>query len=103
MLATQEESPTDYVVTDVQFHDAVMRASGNRLAHSIVRTIHAEARASWRYVGHPTVADCQRSTVGHRAVYEALVVQDAVAASEAMDEHILGSWLSRRIRDRVHT
>lgn len=95
-MAAQVSTPAVYILTDVDFHDAVMRASGNRLARAIVRTVHSEARASTRYNGHPRRGDCEASNAGHSRIYERIVARDADGAAAAMSEHILRSWISRR-------
>ncbi len=95
-LAGEVTTPDIYIQTDVDYHDAVMRASGNRLARAVVRTIHAEARASTRYNGQPRRSDCEASNAGHIAIYERIADRDPDGAAEAMSEHILGSWISRR-------
>jgi DNA-binding FadR family transcriptional regulator len=95
-LLEQVTAPSVYILTDVDFHDAVMRASGNRLARAVVRTVHDEARVSNRYNGQPRQSDCEASNVGHTAIYECLLARDPDGAAKAMSEHILGSWMSRR-------
>ena len=95
-LAVQVITPEVHVLTDLEFHDAIMRASGNRLGQAIVRTIHSEARASDRYTGYPQRSDCEAANVGHRRIYECILAGDSEGAGEAMSEHILSSWLARR-------
>jgi DNA-binding FadR family transcriptional regulator len=95
-LTEEIATPGVYILTDVDFHDAVMRASGNRLARAVVRTIHTEARASTRYNGQPRSSDCAASNAGHIAIYERIAAHDPDGAVQAMSEHILGSWMSRR-------
>ena len=84
------------MLTDLEFHDVIMRASGNRLGRAIVRTIHSEARGSDRYNGYPQRGDCEASNLGHRQIYDCIVAADPEGAAKAMSEHILGSWLARR-------
>jgi GntR family transcriptional regulator, galactonate operon transcriptional repressor len=95
-LAGEAGTPEAYVLTDVDFHDAVMLVSGNRLARAVVRAVHAEARTSNRYNGQPRPIDCAASNAGHIKIYERIAAGDRDGAAEAMSEHILGSWLSRR-------
>ena len=95
-LAEQVVAPSQYILTDVAFHDAVMRASGNQLARAVVRTIHSEARASNRYNGQPRPRDCAVSYAGHAAIYERIAARDPDGAAQAMSDHILSSWRSRR-------
>ena len=84
------------MLTDLQFHDVIMRASGNRLGRAVVRAIHSEARTSDRYNGYPERVDCEASDVGHAQIYDRIAAGDPEGAATAMSEHILGSWLARR-------
>jgi DNA-binding FadR family transcriptional regulator len=95
-LAVEVVTPSRHILTDLEFHDVIMRASGNRLGRAIVRTIQSEARASDRYKGYPRRADCEASNVGHIQIYDCIVAADAEGAAASMSEHILGSWLARR-------
>jgi DNA-binding FadR family transcriptional regulator len=95
-LAVDVGAPERHMLTDLAFHDAIMRASGNRLGRSIVRAIHSEARTSDRYNGYPKRADCEASDVGHAQIYARIVAADPEGAAEAMSQHIQGSWLARR-------
>jgi DNA-binding FadR family transcriptional regulator len=97
-MADEARTPSIFIVTDVDYHDGIMRASGNRLARAVVRTVHTEARASVRYTGQPRRIDCETSNVGHLAIYERIAAGDGDGAAQAMSEHILGSWLNRRSR-----
>ena len=104
LLASSPEqvgTPRVFILTDVDFHDAVMRASGNRLARAIVRTVHSEARASTRYNGQPRPSDTAASNAGHVAIFERIAARDPDGAARAMSEHILGSWMSRRAPRRA--
>jgi DNA-binding FadR family transcriptional regulator len=95
-LAVEVVMPERHVLTDLEFHDAIMRASGNRLGRAVVRTIHSEARASDRYNGYPQRGDCEASNAGHARIYERIVAGDPDGAAEAMSDHILSSWHARR-------
>lgn len=81
---------------DVAFHERIMLASGNQLGRAIVRTVHAEARRSQRYVGHSTLAHRQQSNRQHLAVLEAIEAKDGDAAASLMADHIATSWRQRR-------
>jgi len=85
-----------YLRADVEFHDAVMAASGNRLGRAMIHTLQVEAYRSLRYVGDPTPEEMQLSNVAHRAVHDAVLAHKAMAAEAAMREHIIGSWHRRR-------
>jgi DNA-binding FadR family transcriptional regulator len=95
-MAGEAVTPDRHVLTDLEFHDAIMRASGNRLGRAIVRTIHSEARTSDLYNGYPGRADCEASNAGHQKIYDRIAAADPEGAAAAMSEHILYSWLARR-------
>jgi DNA-binding FadR family transcriptional regulator len=95
-LTLEVVMPNRHMLTDLDFHDAIMRASGNRLGRAVVRTIHSEARASARYTGYPQRSDCEASNLGHARIYACIVARDPDGAAAAMSEHILSSWRRRR-------
>ena len=95
-LSAEVVTPDRHMLTDLQFHDVIMRASGNRLGRAVVRAIHSEARTSDRYNGYPKRVDCEASDVGHGQIYDRIAAGDPEGAAAAMSEHILGSWLARR-------
>jgi GntR family transcriptional regulator, galactonate operon transcriptional repressor len=95
-LEAEVEDPARYLHADIEFHDAIMAASGNRLGRATVRTLTAEAFRSLRYVGDPTPEDCRLSNQAHREVVGHLLAGDGEAAGVAMDAHILGAWQRRR-------
>jgi DNA-binding FadR family transcriptional regulator len=95
-LLIEVDDPTRYLQADLDFHDAIMAASGNRLGRAAIHTINTEAFRSLRYVGDPTPDDCRESNIAHAAVMEAVVGRDADEAWRAMNSHIVGSWHRRR-------
>jgi len=95
-LYAEEADTARFLRADLDFHDAIMVASGNRLGRAVVRTINTEAFRSLRYIGEPTRKDCEDSNVEHRAIYERLRAKDADGAAKATNDHIVGSWLKRR-------
>ena len=96
LLLAEESDPARYLRADLEFHDTIMVASGNRLGRAVVRTINAEAFRSLRYIGETTVKDCQDSNAEHRRIHERLRAGDAEGAAQAMSDHIQRSWLHRR-------
>jgi GntR family galactonate operon transcriptional repressor len=85
-----------FAAADVDFHDVVMAASGNRLGRAIVSSIHGKARMTGRYVGSTSSEFAELTLEEHRAILGAIVGRDAPAASAAMHAHIVGSWTRRR-------
>ncbi len=90
------DRPVDYLVADYEYHDLVLRGSGNRLGRSIIRSVHPYARASSRYNGATSTKDIRASHVGHVEIYERLRARDPDGAVEAMRRHILDSWNERK-------
>ncbi|HLK44237.1 MAG TPA: FadR/GntR family transcriptional regulator [Thermoleophilia bacterium] len=95
-LYAEVDDPARFLRADLDFHYAIMAASGNRLGRAVIQTINAQAFHSLRYIGVPTVADCQDSNVQHRAIFDRIEAKDEQGAAQAMNDHILGSWLRRR-------
>jgi DNA-binding FadR family transcriptional regulator len=95
-LFAEEEDPARFLRADLDFHDAIMAASGNRLARAVIHTINTEAFRSLRYIGETTHQDCVDSNVEHRLIFEMLAAKDGVGAADAMRSHILRSWRHRR-------
>lgn len=85
-----------FAQADFDFHEKLMRISGNLIGVSVVHLLHEEARRSLRYRGHPSPADCVQSNREHRDVFEALVGGDGDGAASAMGKHIHNQWVHRR-------
>ncbi len=90
------DRPDDYVLADIEYHDVILRTSGNKLGRSIIRTVHPYARASTRYNPQMRRAEIAASHEGHVAIYERIAARDPEGAFLAMQDHIMGSWLERR-------
>lgn len=97
-LRTQVMDTGRYLETDTQYHDFIMRCSGNRLGRSIIRAIHPHARASTRYNPPSDEEDIRRAHLGHVAIYEQLQRHDGDGAAAAMQEHIRGTWTLRKLK-----
>jgi|SRR5579872_705672 len=95
-LEAEIKAPERYHETDTRFHDLIHRCSGNRLARSIIRSIHPFARASTRYSPPMDEEDIRQSQLQHSAIYECLAARDAEGAAAAMEEHITSSWIVRK-------
>ncbi|MFG1925992.1 FadR/GntR family transcriptional regulator [Cryptosporangium sp. NPDC048952] len=96
VLASLIDDAERYAAEDVVFHDLIMVASGNRLGHAIIHSIHSKARLSSRYNGTPTAADLAQSMSEHRQIEALIRSGDAERVSALMRTHIVGSWNRRR-------
>ncbi|MGW6933008.1 FadR/GntR family transcriptional regulator [Lentzea sp. NPDC054927] len=85
-----------YEEHDRLFHDAIMQASGNRIARGVVRSLERQAITAAGYRGKSGRDMCKASNRGHRRIYERIAAQDAEGAAEAMFAHITDAWLVRR-------
>lgn len=89
-------APHLFIETDVLFHDRIMRAARSRLASSIVRTVHDEARTSALYAGNPTPEGCRVSNDEHAEILARLLARDPAGAATATSDHITRAWDRRR-------
>ena len=62
----------EFAAADVDFHDAVMDISGQRLARAIVTSIHGKARTTGRYHGAATAARIEETIDEHRRILDAI-------------------------------
>ena len=76
------------VLADSAFHNAVARASRNRLFQSMLKAAHHLMIASQRAGLGPHERQ-PRVLAMHRAVYDAIVARDAEAAERAMRAHLM--------------
>lgn len=96
-LADDLASPERYKASDADFHAAVMRASHNDIAATIVAAIESKAKASPQYVATETPPGLLHlSHTGHVEVLEAIRVRDRGAAAQAMRQHIKSAWAWRQ-------
>ncbi len=85
-----------YKEHDRDFHDTVMRASGNRIARAVVRSLEGQVLNTAAYMGKDERHLCTVSNQGHRRVCERIAARDPEGAAEAMFHHITETWLARR-------
>jgi DNA-binding FadR family transcriptional regulator len=81
---------------DLEFHDAVMRASGSEVGRTIVRTIHMNAGHARRLSAPGARASLECTVSEHRAIHEALVARDGELAASRTAAHIDSAWAERR-------
>ncbi|MEU5154023.1 FadR/GntR family transcriptional regulator [Glycomyces sp. NPDC021274] len=90
------DDPESYHEHDRAFHDTVMRASGNRIARAVVRSLESQVINTSSYMGRTERARCEESNRGHRRICERITARDPEGAAEAMYAHITDAWLVRR-------
>jgi len=97
----EENDVARFFRADLDFHYAIMTASANRLGRAVIRTVNAQAFHSLRYIGEPTPEDLRASNAEHQLIFDRIVAKDERGAAQAMNDHILGSWLKRRPDARI--
>jgi GntR family transcriptional repressor for pyruvate dehydrogenase complex len=90
-IVAMEKSKTarERVAADLEFHDAVFRASGNRICSLLFRNIRRLLFQGPRQSAKPPVVE--RSLIFHRRIYAAIKARDSQEAREAMRQCILDS------------
>jgi GntR family transcriptional regulator, galactonate operon transcriptional repressor len=97
----EEHDVARFFRADLDFHYAIMTASANRLGRAVIQTVNAQAFHSLRYLGEPTPEDLRVSNAEHQVIFERIMAKDEQGAAQAMNDHILGSWLKRRPDTRI--
>ncbi len=90
------DDPVTYAKHDRAFHDAIMQASGNRIARAVVRALESQVVNTARYMGRTDRTLCVASNLGHRRISECITARDPDGAADAMFTHITEAWLVRR-------
>jgi len=75
------------LAADMAFHDAIFRASGNRICQLLFKRIHRTVLSSMSHLSNRVSLDQPLSF--HKRIYAAIRARDAEAARKAMREHIL--------------
>ncbi len=96
VLESLLDNPDEYLLADVEYHDVILRSSGNKLGRSIIRTVHPYARASNRYNPHIRNAEIALSHEGHLKILQTISSRDEDGAFLAMHDHIMSGWLRRK-------
>ena len=81
---------------DNAFHAIVMKASGNQVGLTIVRTIHTHGGVRPPLASAASRAALKRTVAAHRAIYDALAARDGEAAGELISKHINSAWAERK-------
>ena len=83
---------------DLAFHAIVMRASGNEIGLTVVRTIHEHGDVTPPLASAMSRAVLKRTAAEHRGILEALAARDGELAGERLSAHIESAWRERRKR-----
>lgn len=81
---------------DNGYHAVVMKASGNEVGLTIVRTIHTFGGAMPPLASAASRAALKRTVNAHRAIYDALAARDGETAGELISTHIHTAWTERK-------
>jgi GntR family transcriptional repressor for pyruvate dehydrogenase complex len=90
-LLAQEAAPEDFRVLerhDYRFHEAIVRAAGNRVVCDIHRTLAAPLRKSRELTAH-TTPDVPRIVGQHRAIFDSIRTRQPELAEKAMMNHLV--------------
>lgn len=88
-----------FVAADLEFHTAILEASGNQFLLPIVQAIRTTLAASIRITNRRADENRQVSLPLHAAILDAIIAGDPDAASRAMQSH-LDDTERRRARER---
>jgi GntR family galactonate operon transcriptional repressor len=81
---------------DNAFHAIVMKASGNEVGLTIVRTIHTHGGVRPPLAAASSRTALKRTVEAHRAILDALAARDGEAAAELVATHIHAAWSERK-------
>jgi GntR family transcriptional repressor for pyruvate dehydrogenase complex len=88
-IAAMEKSRNarERIAADLEFHHAILRASGNRICQLLIDGVH---RLLFHGPGQPAKPPVvERSLLYHRRIYAAIKARDGSEARKAMREHLL--------------
>ena len=81
---------------DLAFHAIVMKASGNEVGLTIVRTIHRHGELTPLLSSGSSRGLLERTVDDHRAIYQALEARDGGRAGNLISAHIASAWAERK-------
>jgi GntR family transcriptional repressor for pyruvate dehydrogenase complex len=90
------EQPEQYLVHDMQFHQTVAAASGNRILTSLMNMV-ATILFDYRSKTVKRATDLKESAEQHHNIYRALRERDPEAARRAMRDHLLETQRAQRL------
>jgi GntR family transcriptional regulator, transcriptional repressor for pyruvate dehydrogenase complex len=88
-IAAMQKSKTtrERLNADMAFHDAIFRASGNRICHLLFKQIHRTVLYSMSQLSNRVALE--RPLMYHQKIYAAIKARDSDAARQTMRDHIL--------------
>lgn len=95
-LARSTASVHDYIVADREFHDLIMKCSGNMFGRRIAQEVHEWALTPETAT---TLDHLQEAERDHREMFVMLTTGNAAGAAEVTRRHIVESW--RRTRPQI--
>ena len=90
--------PEEYLVHDMQFHQTIAAASGNRILTSLmnmVATILSDSRSKTV----KRARDLKQSAEQHHNIYRAMRERDPEAARRAMHDHLIETQKAQRLEE----
>ena len=90
------EKPEQYLVHDMQFHQSVAAASGNRILTALMNMV-ATILFDYRSKTVKRAIDLKDSAAQHHNIYRAIREHDAEAARQAMRIHLLETQRAQRM------
>ena len=91
-LAHDDAAAVDLMEADRSFHDVIARASDNRVVVAVSRDIREVISTLWGFSALDATAAAQVAAQ-HKSIANAVGHRDAIAAADAMREHLL--WAAR--------
>ena len=91
--------PEEYLVHDMQFHQTIAAASGNRILTSLmnmVATILFDSRSKTV----KRARDLKQSAEQHHNIYRAMRERDPEAARRAMHDHLIETQKAQRLEEQ---
>src|SRR3954453_6657723 len=90
------ESPEQYLVHDMQFHQTVAAASGNRILTALMNMV-ATILFDYRSKTVKRATDLKQSAEQHHNIYRAIRDRNTEAARQAMREHLIETQRAQRL------
>jgi GntR family transcriptional repressor for pyruvate dehydrogenase complex len=90
------EDPEQYLVHDMQFHQTVAAASGNRILTSLMNMV-ATILFDYRSKTVKRATDLKESAEQHHNIYRAMREHNPEAARQAMRDHLVETQRAQRL------